>query len=52
MINILIVEDEFLIANLIKETLENAGYFCKCLYDGESAADAIEHTTYDLIYGT
>lgn len=48
-INILIVEDEFLIANLIKETLENVGYFCKCLYDGESAADEIEHCSYDLI---
>lgn len=42
-------KDEFLIANLIKETLEGAGYSCKCLYDGESAADEIEHTTYDLI---
>ena len=49
MINILIVEDEFLIANLIKDTLESAGYCCKCLYDGESAANEIEHAAYDLV---
>ena len=49
MIKILIVEDEFLIANLIKEALEGTGYSCKCLYDGESAADEIEQTTYDLV---
>lgn len=49
MIKILIVEDEFLISNLIKEALEGAGYSCKCLYDGESAADEIEQTTYDMV---
>ena len=49
MIRILIVEDEFLIANLIKETLESQGYQCKCLFDGESAATEIEETQYDLI---
>lgn len=49
MIRILIVEDEFLIANLIKETLENQGYFCKCLFDGEHGATEIETEVYDLI---
>ena len=49
MINILIVEDEFLIANLIKDTLEGVGYSCKCLYDGESAANEVEKRSYDLI---
>lgn len=49
MIQILIVEDEFLIANLIKDTLENQGYRCNCLYDGESAATEIENRVYDLI---
>ena len=49
MIKILIVEDEFLIANLIKETLSNLGYHCKCLFDGESAATELESTSYDLI---
>ena len=49
MIRILIVEDEFLIANLIKETLENQGYFCKCLFDGEHAATEVETEVYDLI---
>ena len=47
MIRILIVEDEFLIANLIKETLENQGYFCKCLFDGENAATEVETEVYD-----
>lgn len=49
MAQLLIVEDEFLIANLIKEALEQAGHDCKCLYDGESAADEIEQNTYDLV---
>lgn len=49
MIQILIVEDEFLIANLIKATLEGQGYRCKCIFDGESAATEIETTHYDLM---
>ena len=49
MISILVVEDEFLIANLISETLEQAGYHCKCLYDGESAANEVEQVPYDLV---
>lgn len=48
MINILVVDDEYPIANLIKETLENAGYKCKCVYDGDSAATEIENGIYDL----
>lgn len=49
MIKILIVEDEFLIANFIKESLTNLGYFCKCLFDGETAATELEENSYDLI---
>ena len=49
MINVLIVDDEFPIANLIKDTLEHAGYHCDCAYDGESAADRIEREIYDLV---
>ena len=49
MIRILIVEDEFLIANLIKDSLSNLGYECKCLHDGELAATELERTSYDLI---
>lgn len=49
MAKILIVDDEFSIANLINEALENAGYDCECAYDGESAADKIENGTYDLV---
>ena len=49
MTKILIVDDELPIANLIKDSLENAGYNCECAYDGESAADKIENGTYDLV---
>lgn len=49
MINILIVEDERPISNLIKINLEDAGYLCTCVFDGISAADILEHNTYDLI---
>lgn len=49
MIRILIVEDEFLISNLIKETLAGQGYRCTCIYDGESAATEIENASYDLV---
>lgn len=48
MINILVVDDEYPIANLIKESLQNAGYQCKCVYDGDSAAAEIEKGGYDL----
>ncbi len=49
MINILVVDDEEPIANLIHETLSCAGYTCYCAYDGKSAADMIESSTYDLV---
>lgn len=49
MTKILIVDDELLIANLIKDSLENAGYNCECAYDGDTAADKIENGTYDLV---
>lgn len=43
------MDDEEAIANLIKITLEKAGYFCKCVYDGAAAADEIEKVSFDLI---
>lgn len=49
MIQILVVDDEYSIANLIKETLEKTGYQCKCVYDGETAANAIETGQFDLV---
>lgn len=50
MIKILIVDDEYPIANLIKETLEGTGdYICTCVYDGESAANAVEEDRYALV---
>jgi len=49
MIQILVVDDEEAIANLIKRALEQVGYFCKCAYDGEEAANQIEKGNFDLI---
>lgn len=47
--DILIVEDEEAIAELMKISLQQAGYSCECVLDGEKAAEYIEHTIYDLI---
>lgn len=49
MVRILIVEDEYVIANLVKEALQNVGYSCSCVFDGEEAANEIERAHYDLI---
>lgn len=46
---ILIVDDEKAIVDLIKLALTHAGYACQCAYDGNTAADMIEQTEYDLI---
>ncbi len=49
MIRILIVEDEKPISDLLRMSLNNAGYHCTCVYDGTSAADIIEKELFDLI---
>lgn len=49
MIHILIAEDEKPISNLIKLSLQNAGYSCTCAFDGAQAADLIEEGNFDLI---
>ena len=49
MIKILIVEDEKPISNLIRLSLNKAGYKCTCVYDGVSAADLLEAERFDLI---
>lgn len=49
MIHILIAEDEKPISNLIKLSLNNAGYNCTCAFDGAQAADLIEEGNFDLI---
>ncbi len=49
MVRILIVEDEHAISNLIAVNLRKAGYSCDCVYDGIEAADALDHTSYDLV---
>jgi DNA-binding response OmpR family regulator len=49
MIRILIVEDERPISNLLKLSLNKAGYQCTCVYDGIAAADILEAERFDLI---
>lgn len=49
MIRILTVEDERAISNLIRMSLEKAGYSCTCAYDGAEAAELLEHSRSDLI---
>ena len=49
MIRILVVEDEQAISNLIAVNLRKTGYACDCVYDGMSAADALEERAYDLV---
>lgn len=49
MTKILIVEDEEAISNLIRMSLQKAGYSCEQAMDGESAADRITEHTYDLV---
>ena len=45
---ILVVEDEEPIANLIRMSLKNAGYFCDVAYDGEAGANQMQAGHYDL----
>lgn len=49
MVRILIVEDEIPISDLLKISLSDAGYQCKCVDNGIKAADLIEKECYDLI---
>lgn len=49
MVKILIVEDEKPISELLRLSLQKAGYQCVCRYDGLSAADVIEQDVFDLI---
>lgn len=49
MTKILIVEDEEAISNLIRMSLQKAGYSYEQAMDGESAADRIAEHTYDLV---
>lgn len=49
MIRILVVEDERPISDLIRMSLEDAGYICTCAYDGMTAANLLEANNYDLV---
>ena len=45
---ILIVEDEKPIAELVRLALTDEGYLCQCAFDGPSAADLAERSSFDL----
>ncbi len=49
MIRILVVEDEKPISDLIRMSLEDAGYICTCVYDGLTAANILENNLFDLV---
>ena len=49
MIRILVVEDEKPISNLLRMSLEKAGYSCSSVFDGAEAAAYLEYDRYDLI---
>ncbi|MBQ8281809.1 MAG: response regulator transcription factor [Lachnospiraceae bacterium] len=49
MIKILVVEDEKPISDLIRMSLNKAGYHCTCVFDGLDAADKIDKEVFDLI---
>ncbi len=49
MIRILVVEDERPISDLVRMSLQKAGYECTCVYDGLAAADALEAERFDLV---
>lgn len=49
MSNILIVEDDYAIADLICMNLESEGYHCTCSRDGMEGMRAIEQGSFDLI---
>ena len=49
MIKILVVDDEKPINDLIEMNLTEAGYTCRCAYDGMEAADIIEEERFDLV---
>ena len=49
MYKILAVEDSPAIMNLIRMSLEDAGYLCVCAEDGVQAADLLEERQFDLV---
>ncbi|MCH5265197.1 MAG: response regulator transcription factor [Lachnospiraceae bacterium] len=49
MADILIIEDEELINNLLKENLTLTGHHCTQIYEGEAAMEAVKEGKWDLI---
>ena len=47
-IEILVAEDDEMIANLIKINLVKAGYLCTCAYNGKDAANLLDSKHFDL----
>lgn len=47
--NILIVDDDFPIAQLIKELVQNEGFEAQICLSGRSALNTIKNTSFDLI---
>lgn len=47
--NILIVEDDEMIADILSRGLNRAGYPCECVCDGIDAAGLLDENRYDLI---
>jgi len=46
---ILLLEDDIILQEIIKEFLEDNGYSVEAFYDGERALEAIERDSYDLL---
>ena len=46
---ILVIEDEKLLAESIKEMLERKGFQVECVYDGETGKEYAELGIYDLL---
>jgi len=46
---ILVIEDEKLLADSIKEMLERKGFQVECVYDGETGKEYAELGIYDLL---
>ena len=46
---ILVIEDETLLADSIKEMLERKGFQVECVYDGETGKEYAELGIYDLL---
>lgn len=49
-VNILVVDDEPVIRDSLREILEAEGYFVDCVENGETALEALKQRSYDLMF--